>query len=202
MAPAEREGIPLKPFDIIVLAFVVSAALRGFGRGLVGMAAGLASFLIALFVARATYLPLAQFLDKHFGFARAVQGSLVHVMPAGNLLVPGVSQSIAQTTNSVVTAITFIGVLFVVESVLGLIASQIGRIPNALPLIGPVNRILGLAFAGLEALAVAAAVLLLLEPLASSGALGSLSPYVVDAPLSHQLWLLARHFAPLLGKLS
>ena len=192
----------MKPFDILVLAYVAVSALRGFGRGLLGMAAGLAGFVVALLVARATYQPLAAYVDTRFGFAHAVQSSLVHVVPASSLLAAGVTQSLATTTNSIVSAVTFIAILFVVETVLGIFAARIGVIPNAIPVIGPVNRLLGLAFAGFEAVAIAAAVLLLIEPLAHAGAFGSLSKYVVQAPLSHSLWLLAQHFAPLLKRLS
>lgn len=191
----------MKPFDVALVAFVLVSALRGWGRGLVGLAAGLAGFIIAVIIARATYVPLAAYLDNHFGFAKAVQATLLHVIPAGSLLVPGVSQHITLTTAAVVSAIAFLAIMFVSEAVLGIAAGFIGSVPNAIPMVGTVNRLMGAVFATLEAFVIAAAVLLLLEPLAHAGALGALSPYVVQAPLSHQLWLAAEHFAPFLKNL-
>ncbi len=191
----------MKPFDLLLLVIVLLSALRGFGRGLVGMAVGLGGFLVALVVAREFYTPLANYLDTHFGFAKAVQGTLVHAMPVGTLLVPGISQNVAQATNSVVSAIAFLVIMVAAELVLGVIAGRIGQFSNKIPVIGPVNRLAGLVFAAVESTAAIAAVLLLIEPLARTGALGSLSHYVTQAPLSHQLWVLAQRFAPIVEKL-
>ncbi len=180
---------------------IVLAAFRGFGRGLLGMAVGLAGFLIAIVIARVAYLPFARFLDARFGFAKAVQAMLLHALPAGSLLIPGISQNLAATTDAVVTAIAFLVILFVAEVVLGLVGGQIASIPNYIPVLGSVNRALGFVFGALESAAFIAAVLLLIEPLAHADAFGGLSHYVTGAPLAHYLWVTAQRFAPLLGRL-
>ena len=191
----------MKPFDILLLVYVALGALRGWGRGLLAMAAGLAGFLVALLLARLSYAQLATFLDRHWHLQQAVQGELSRLAPAGTGLLGVIPGTLHLTAAAVVAAFSFLAILLVAESVIGIFAATIGRLPNHLPLIGPLNRLAGLGFGALESLAVAAAVLLLLEPLARSGALGSISAYVVQAPWATALWHLGQHFAPMLERL-
>jgi uncharacterized membrane protein required for colicin V production len=191
----------VKPFDILLVVLIALSAFRGFGRGFIGMAVGLAGFFIAIAIARMAYQPFAHFLDVRFGFAKAVQGTIMHAIPAGSLLIPGISQHLASTTGSVVSAIAFLAILFGAELVLGLVGGQIAGIPNHIPVLGPINRLAGFVFGALESTVVVAALLLLIEPLAHANALGGLSHYITSAPLAHYLWVTAQRFAPLIGKL-
>jgi uncharacterized membrane protein required for colicin V production len=191
----------LKPFDILLLVYVALGALRGWGRGLLAMAAGLAGFLVSLVLARVFYAQLAAYVDHHWHLQQAVQGQLSRLVPAGTGILGVIPNTLHLTSAAVVAALAFLAILFVAESVLGIFAATVGRLPNHLPIVGPLNRLAGLGFGALESLAVAAAVLLLLEPLAHSGALGSVSNYVVQAPWATTLWHLGQHFAPLLEKL-
>ncbi len=190
----------MKPFDIVVLCYVAFGALRGWGRGLIAMAAGLAGFIVAIVLARMFYGQLATFFDRHWHLQQAVQTELSRVAPASTHIF-GASGFLHLTAAAVVAAVAFLAIMFVAEAVLGIVAGSIGRLPNHLPLIGPMNRLAGAAFGALESMAVTAAVLLLLEPLAHSGTLGSLSPYIIDAKWTTWLWHLGQHFAPMLEKL-
>ncbi len=190
----------MKPFDIVVLCYVALGALRGWGRGLLAMAAGLAGFLLALVLARMFYGQLATYMDRHWHLQHAVQMELSRVEPAGTQILGG-GTVLHLTAAAVVAAIAFLAIMFVAETVISILAGSIGRLPNHLPLIGPMNRLAGGAFGALENVVLAAAVLLLLEPLAQTGMLGSLSPYIVDASWAAQLWHLGQHFAPILEKL-
>jgi len=191
----------MQPFDIVLLCYLAIGALRGWSRGLLAMAAGLAGFFVAIVLARLFYGELATVLDQHWHLQQAVQGELSRVTPAGAQFLAGVPVALHVTAAAIVSAIAFLAILIVGETAIGIFAASIGRLPNHLPLIGPVNRLAGAAFGVLENLVFAAAVLLLLEPLARSGTLGSLSVYVVDAHWAASLWHLAQHFAPVLGRL-
>jgi len=186
----------MQPFDIVLLAYLAFGALRGWGRGLLAMAAGIAGFLLAIVVARLLYAPLASYLDLHWHLQQAIQSALSGVTPVGPLLAGGLPAALHVTAGAVVAAIAFLAILLVAELVLGGVAGVLGRLPNHLPLIGPLNRLAGAALGAAESAAVAAAVLLLLEPLARSGSLGSLSAYVVHAPWATQLWHLALRLVP------
>jgi uncharacterized membrane protein required for colicin V production len=190
----------MQPFDIVVLCYVALGALRGWGRGLLAMAAGLAGFILAIVVARVFYGQLATFMDRHWHLQHAIQMELGRVAPAGTALLGG-GTVLHLTAAAVVGAIAFLAIMFAAEAVIGVVAGTIGRLPNHLPLIGPMNRLAGGVFGALENVVVVAALLLLLEPLAHSGMLGSLSPYIVDASWATQLWHLGQHFAPILEKL-
>ncbi len=191
----------MQPFDIALLCYLAIGALRGWSRGLLAMAAGLAGFFVAIVLARLFYGQLATFLDRNWHLQQAVQGELSRVTPAGAQFLAGVPVALHVTAAAVVSAIAFLAILVVAETGVGIFAGSIGRLPNHLPLIGQMNRLAGAAFGALENLVVAAAVLLLLEPLARSGTLGSLSAYIVDAHWTTALWRLAQHFAPALGRL-
>lgn len=191
----------MKPFDILLLCYLALGALRGWGRGLVAMAAGIAGFFVAIVVARLFYAQLAAFLDARWHLQQAIQSELGRIAPAGTQLLAGVPATLHLTAAAVVAAIAFLAIMFAAEAVIGIFAGTIGRLPNHLPLVGPLNRLAGAAFGALESLVVAAAVLLLLEPLARSGTLGGLSPYIVDASWATQIWHLGQHFAPVLEKL-
>lgn len=191
----------MKPFDIVLLCYLALGALRGWGRGLLAMAAGLAGFFVSLALARVFYGRLATFLDQHWHLQQAIQGELSRVTPAGTQLLGGVTVALHVTAAAVVAAIAFLAILLVGEALIGVFASSIGRLPNHLPVVGPLNRLTGAAFGTLESLVVAAAVLLLLEPLARAGTLGSLSAYVVDARWATELWHLGQRFVPMLGRL-
>ncbi len=191
----------MKLFDIVLLCYLALGALRGWGRGLLAMAAGLAGFVVAIVVARVFYGRLAAFLDKQWHLRQAIQGQLVHLAPAGTGLLGAMPATVHLTAQAVVAAIAFLAILLVAEAVIGIFANTVGRLPNHLPVVGPLNRLAGAAFGTLESLVVAAAILLLLEPLARSGTLGGLSIYIVQARWATQIWHLGQHFAPVLEKL-
>jgi len=187
----------MKPFDVVLLAYIAFGTLRGWGRGLLAMAAGIGGFLVALLVARAGYRPLTAYLDAHVGFEKAVQSAMAGIVPAGTLTLPGLREGLQLSASAVAGALCFLALLFAAEALVGLIAGRFGSIPNHLPLVGPANRLLGAAFGLLESGAIAAVLLLLLEPLAKAGGLGGLSHYVTGAPIAASLWKLAQQFAPL-----
>lgn len=189
----------MAPFDIVLVCYLALGTIRGWSRGLLAMAAGLAGFLVSLVLARLFYAELATYLDRHWHLQQTIQAQLSHVAPAGvGFVLP---TALHLTAAAVVAAVAFLAILFVAEMVLGLFAGTIGRLPNHLPIVGPLNRLTGAAFGLLESLAVAAAILLLLEPLAHAGGLGGFSVYIVNAHWAQQVWHLGQHFAPMLEKL-
>lgn len=164
------------------------------------MALGLAAFVAAILVAHAVSPAITAWLDHQFQLGYHIRGVLDSTIPAGAGALSFVAPRVDAAAAAIVAAIAFIGVLLVVEGVLGGLLMWIGRVPNHIPVIGPINRLAGGLLGLLEAAAIAGFAMLLIVPMARAGSLGTISPLILHSRLALFLAHTARTAAPVLQK--
>lgn len=186
--------------DIVLAALILFGALRGFSRGFVSMALGIAAFVAAVLVAHATSPGIAAWLNQEFHLGYHIRSALDSGLPAGAGALGAVASRIGAASAGIVAAIAFLGVLLGVEMVLGGLLMWIGRIPNRIPLIGPLNRAAGGLLGLAESAAMAAFAMLLIVPMARAGALGAADPLILHSRLALLLAHAAQGAAPALRR--
>lgn len=186
--------------DIALGVLLVLGALRGFSRGLLSMALGIAAFVAAVVVAHATSPRIAAWLNRQFHLGYHIRSALDSGLPAGAGSFGAVASHIDAASAGIVAAVAFLGVLLVVEMVLGGLLMWIGRIPNHIPLIGPANRAAGGLLGLAESAALAGFSLLLIVPMARAGALGAAGPLILHSHLALLLAHAAQGAAPVLRR--
>lgn len=181
-----EEASAVNIVTVVLVVLILMGGLRGYTRGLVAMALGIAAFVIAVLVAHTMTPTVATMLDHQFHLGHNIQSAIGATAPATSLI--GLNQATTvQTAAAIVGAIAFLGILLITEIVLGGLLAWIGRIPNHIPLIGTANRTAGGILGLLEATAVAAFAMLLIVPIAKAGTLGPIDTMVLHS--SFALWL-------------
>lgn len=138
--------------DWIIIAYAALGALSGFRRGFVALAISLAGYILAYMAARAYYQPVDRYLNSHYHLAAKIASA-------------GHNTSFAATAGSdIVSALSFLAILVVVEVVVSVIAGGFSARRLKIPVIGLANRLMGLVLGTGEHLFIATLALIVLAP--------------------------------------
>ena len=146
----------INALDYLVLTLVAVSALLGYYRGLIAVLGGLASTLIALFVAIVYRHELALYLEKEFGLTSLLAQAMAekipqpawadaparHIIPSLKTL-PFVQEQLANFAQMIVVAICFILLYIIISKGLRLIFKLL-EAPFYKGFLGTVNRLAGM----------------------------------------------------------
>ncbi len=174
--------MPVNSLDYLILALLGISALLGFYRGFLSVLGGLASTLIALFVAVIYRNELALYLEKKFGLDMLLSQAIADKIPqpawssspAGSLLpslktLPVVQEQLANFAHLILVVLAFLVIYIIISKGLRLIWKVL-EAPFRSGVLGGINRLIGLILLAGKDLMIMAVVLGILYPFVKTGA--------------------------------
>lgn len=137
--------------DWIILAYLAIGLIRGWIRGFLSLAVSLVGFVIAYLLASHFYTP----------FAKVVATKFLPAIHATNIFGPASST----VQPYILDALAFLLIVIGVEAVVNLVALAISAKRIDFPVVGPLNRFLGMALGLGEHLIIASIILFVATPL-------------------------------------
>ncbi|BDG61850.1 CvpA family protein [Caldinitratiruptor microaerophilus] len=136
----------LSGLDLILMAVLGLSAVQGLRRGFVAVVLGYAGYLGALVIAGRYSRVVAAWLQARFGVLSSLERAMAGWLGAEGIE-PGRGLAAALAQN-LLSAVVFFGLFLLLSSLAGMLANRLGGLANAMPLVGPANRIMGAVLAG------------------------------------------------------
>lgn len=171
----------MNTLDYLVLTLLVVSALSGYYRGLLSVLGGLASTLVALFIAIVYRHELALYLEEKFGLITLLAKAMAEKIPqpawsdapARDILpslktLPFVQEQLANFAQIIVAAICFILLYIIISKGLRLLWKLL-EAPFYKGILGSINRLAGMLLLVAKNLLLMAVALGILVPFVKSG---------------------------------
>lgn len=156
-------GTSLSGLDLVLIAVLALSALHGLRRGFVAVVLRYAGSIAALVVAGRYARGAVAWLQTRFGLLSSLEKALARWIGAEGIE-PGRGLTGALAQN-LLSALVFFGLFLLLSSLAGMLANRLGGLANAIPVVGPANRLLGAVLAGVVSGILLAAVLGILSSL-------------------------------------
>jgi hypothetical protein len=188
----------MNSLDYLLLAWLGISALLGFYRGFIAVLGGLASSLIALFIAIIYRSDLALYLEKEFNLQTILAQGIADKLPQPALggspinqflpalkTLPIIQAQLAGLAQMILVAISFVLLYIIISKGLRLVW-KILEVPFRQGVLGSVNRLAGLLLLAGKDLLIMAVLLGISYPLIKSGGTMGIKGFVKVSGLIDQ----------------
>ena len=162
--PAQRRECEAltNELDILFSAILLLAAWKGWQRGLLGSLAGVAGYLVALWIAIQGHPILVDWMKSRWNMEERLLSWLTTELPSMTGTSPAQPSDGDTDGSLILAAAAFLAVFLVARMVLALIGSVLSKLLKALPVIGGLERAAGLVLGTISGLFIIGLSMLLL----------------------------------------